>query len=314
MEDKWLPVRGVHHSAEIRTVSNIRKHAKEAETHYHSVKHSQLKAEYDYLMEELEASVDGALALRTKIDKMEESVCDMATTIKSLQNKTCLLKGKLLIQGVEVEDFSKRKTSDISMLQPGYLSRSQPLVQQIVQMSETTATTMPTPSILSTVTAAGTPIIITLTTATATSSAPTAMVAAAATPVAVATVQINPGGVQELHQGSIRWGRVLKGTHTFFCDNCKQPFTKKSDLNTHMRCSCLNKGKKPYKCQHCGKGFSYEQSMKDHINSKHTGAKPYKCESCGETFSTSNQVVSHRKVWALCFFSPSLQDLNADDF
>ena len=81
-----------------------------------------------------------------------------------------------------------------------------------------------------------------------------------------------------------------------------------------MRCSCLNKGKKPYKCQHCGKGFSYEQSMKDYINSKHTGTKPYKCESCGETFSTNNQVVSHRKVCALCFFSPSLQDLNADDF
>ena len=38
VEDKWLPVRGVHHSAEIRMVSNIRKHAKEAETLYHSVK------------------------------------------------------------------------------------------------------------------------------------------------------------------------------------------------------------------------------------------------------------------------------------
>ena len=85
-----------------------------------------MKSEYDYLMEELEAAVDGALAMRTKIDQMEESMCDMATTIKSLQNKAMILKGKLLIHGVEVEDFARRKTFDISMLQPGYIPQSQP--------------------------------------------------------------------------------------------------------------------------------------------------------------------------------------------
>ena len=290
VNDKWLPVRGIHHSAEVRVVANIRKHAKEAETHYHTVKRQQLKDEYDYLMEELETAVDGSLAMRTKIDNMEESMCDMASDIKTLQAKTGLLKGKLLIQGVEVEDFSKRKTFDISMLQPGYLSRNQPPVQPALP-----ETTTPTPPIHTT---SRPPIITPIT----------------ATPTTSGTLQTTPGGVQELRQGSIRWGRVLKGTHNFFCDNCQKPFTKKSDLKTHMRCSCLNKGKKSYKCHYCEKAFSYEQSLKDHINSKHTGAKPYKCESCKETFSTNNQVVAHRKVCSLHFFSPSLQDLNRNDF
>ena len=92
------------------------------------------------------------------------------------------------------------------------------------------------------------------------------------------------------------------------------PFTKKCDLNTHMKHSCLNKDKKDFKCKHCPKAFSYEQSLKDHINSKHTGNKPYKYESCQETFATNNQVVTHRKVCTFHFFSPSLQNLNPDDF
>ena len=38
VDDKWLPVRGRHHSAEVRVVANIQKHVKDAETHYHTVK------------------------------------------------------------------------------------------------------------------------------------------------------------------------------------------------------------------------------------------------------------------------------------
>ena len=53
VDDKWLPVRGIHHSAEVRFVANIQKHAKDTETHYHTVKQQQLKDEYNYLMEEM---------------------------------------------------------------------------------------------------------------------------------------------------------------------------------------------------------------------------------------------------------------------
>ena len=173
VDDNWLPVRGIHHSAEVRV------DAKDAETHYHTVKWQQLKDDYNYLMEELESAVNGSLALRTKIDKMEESMCDMATNIKALQAKSGLLKGKLLIHSVEVEDFSKRKTFDISMLQPGYLSRNQPETITLTPLIYTT---------IATVTTSGPPIITTAATSTS------------------ATVQTSPGGVQELRQGSIRWG------------------------------------------------------------------------------------------------------------
>ena len=121
---------------------------------------------------------------------------------------------------------------------------------------------------------------------------------------------------QELIQGSIRWGRVLKGTHKFFCDVCQKPFTKKNDMKTHQKISCLNKGEKNYKCTSvgCNKSFAYEQSLKDHMNKNHTGLKPYKCDYCATSFATNNEAVNHRKGCAMRFYSPSLQDISSQDF
>ena len=77
-------------------------------------------------------------------------MCDMAINIKALQAKSGLLKGKLLIHSVEVEDFSKRKTFDISMLQPGYLSRNQPPLKS----------TLPETTTIATVTTSGPPLLL----------------------------------------------------------------------------------------------------------------------------------------------------------
>ena len=143
-----------------------------------------------------------------------------------------------------------------------------------------------------------------------------------ATPQLVAGPMVTPQVVaRTLHTpqivtGSICWGRVFKGTHKFFCDVCNQGFTKKGDLKTHQSNSCLNKGKKKFKCSYagCTKDFSCEHSLKDHINKVHTGAKPYKCESCSSTFCTNNEVVNHCKSCPMRFFSPSLQNLDYDSF
>ena len=166
-----------------------------------------------------------------------------------------------------------------------------------------------------------TPILITPTLGTLVSPPTQVISEVVATPQLVTGPMVTPQVVaRTLHTpqivtGSICWGRVLKVTHKFFCDVCNQGFTKKGDLKNHQSNSCLNKGKKKFKCSYagCTKDFSYEQSLKDHINKVHTGAKPYKCESCGSC-GTNNEVVNHHKSYPMRFFSPSLQNLDYDSF
>ena len=51
-------------------------------------------------------------------------------------------------------------------------------------------------------------------------------------------------------------------------------------------------GKKPYKCEVCGKGFTQSGHLKIHIRA-HTEPKPFKCELCDKKFSTSAYVSKH---------------------
>ena len=94
-------------------------------------------------------------------------------------------------------------------------------------------------------------------------------------PIQIPISQLVSPGMPQVVAGSIHWDRVLKGTHKFFCDLCKSPFTKKSDLKKHKKHSCGDK--KKYACSDCGKKFAYEQSMKDHENEKHTWLKTCTC-------------------------------------
>ena len=107
VSEDWVPIKGRDHSFVVRNVHNVRKHAKSAEEHYQEVKRSQLKDEYDFLLPELETSVDHCLEMCSTIDKMESKLCTLGSNIEYLMNKTDLLKGKLLLAGVEVQDFSR---------------------------------------------------------------------------------------------------------------------------------------------------------------------------------------------------------------
>ena len=92
----------------------MRKHAKIAEEHYHNVKRSQLKDEYDFLLSELETTVDKCLQMCSTIDNMETTLTKLGSNVESLMNKADLLKAKLLLARIKVQDFSKRKTFNIT--------------------------------------------------------------------------------------------------------------------------------------------------------------------------------------------------------
>ena len=49
------------------------------------------------------------------------------------------------------------------------------------------------------------------------------------------------------------------------------------------------------KCEICGKGFSTNQSLRDHVNI-HTGERPYVCKICGKKFASSGNKQMHLRT------------------
>ena len=54
----------------------------------------------------------------------------------------------------------------------------------------------------------------------------------------------------------------------------------------------VNGGKKKMQCQYCGKGFSKNFDLQQHIRA-HTGEKPYQCVVCGRAFAQKSNVKKH---------------------
>ena len=62
--------------------------------------------------------MDKGFDIRSKIDKMEKDLGEWICDIQSLQNKAHAIRSKLLALGVKTDDFSSRKSFDISKLIP----------------------------------------------------------------------------------------------------------------------------------------------------------------------------------------------------
>ena len=52
----------------------------------------------------------------------------------------------------------------------------------------------------------------------------------------------------------------------FECDKCQKGFHSQPELTLH---SAVHAGSKPYKCKHCGKGYSHPKCVRDHVRVYH---------------------------------------------
>ena len=102
------------------------------------------------------------------------------------------------------------------------------------------------------------------------------------------------------------WSMIILGNLYTTCNICTQSFHLQSQLMHHIK--TVHPRVKSYKSDPCGKSFSQEGNLKNHIhvnyekhknlvvnhlllqekfhiNTIHKGHKHHKCESCGKSFS-----------------------------
>ena len=72
-------------------------------------------------------------------------------------------------------------------------------------------------------------------------------------------------------------------------DDCVNALKVSSDINEYLN---NHIGKKPYKCNVCGKEFTESGNSKKHLRI-HTCEKPYKCDVCGKEFVSSSNLKIH---------------------
>ncbi|XP_010838658.1 PREDICTED: zinc finger protein 205 isoform X2 [Bison bison bison] len=82
------------------------------------------------------------------------------------------------------------------------------------------------------------------------------------------------------------------GKKTYKCEQCGKAFSWHSHLVTHRR---THTGEKPYACAECGKRFSWSSNLMQHQRI-HTGEKPYACAECGKRFSWSSNLMQHQRI------------------
>ena len=67
-------------------------------------------------------------------------------------------------------------------------------------------------------------------------------------------------------------------SHKYYkCDSCGKSFSYAGHLKRHIH--TVHEGHKVYKCNYCGKSFSDGGTLRKHIHLVHEGHKDYKCES-----------------------------------
>ncbi|MCG8623465.1 MAG: hypothetical protein MJE68_15915, partial [Proteobacteria bacterium] len=116
-----------------------------------------------------------------------------------------------------------------------------------------------------------------------------------------------PGVVGNL---SLRYGKILKGSHKYFCSKCQRPFTQKESLKRHEleNCPTLDKKQKlRHKCADCPehKGFSSKQYLTEHIYEVHLKKFLYHCNGCGKGYFKHCNLAFHKKS-CLAVLAPNL--------
>ncbi|EHB03137.1 Zinc finger protein 174 [Heterocephalus glaber] len=104
----------------------------------------------------------------------------------------------------------------------------------------------------------------------------------------------NKGGKRGLSSCLQRLGHqaTRSAKKPYKCDDCGKSFTWNSELKRHKR---VHTGERPYTCGECGNCFGRQSTLKLHQRI-HTGEKPYQCSQCGKSFRQSSNLHQHHRL------------------
>ena len=77
----------------------------------------------------------------------------------------------------------------------------------------------------------------------------------------------------------------------FNCKECPKNFSTKANLRTHSKVS--HQGEKRFKCEECGKAFSYRHVLTQHM-AIHTGERAFSCDQCEKKFPQPSTLRNHK--------------------
>ena len=110
-------------------------------------------------------------------------------------------------------------------------------------------------------------------------------------------VLVSGSGPGTVGNVSVRYGKILKGVHKYFCSKCQRPFTQKESLTRHEQenCPMLQGGKKKYECEQCHQKFSSKQYLREHMHEIHLKQFLYFCKGCGKGYYKHCGLNHHKK-------------------
>lgn len=90
---------------------------------------------------------------------------------------------------------------------------------------------------------------------------------------------------------------IVKSEKPYKCTICDQRFLHKKSLNAHLGRihDVIKQGATRYQCHECGKSFTQESRLVDHVYT-HRPKNSFKCNECGNCFPNQDRLDNHLRL------------------